>query len=205
MKTVLSLQSQLEFHRSSDSQKGGNMEPNMDHFEVQNPHYTHFETIEWSFGHIFWCIEFRSQKTSTAQITWWTVGNLPRTAVRRGGNQAKQQPPTGSSIRQYPKLACRLRILLNRASCRRPLLRLDGLRLLSRKASTPCRPYPTLLRSYMSDPGRLREYPQTCRIYVLHKVILTYGWWPNLVNTRRAGFEDGKPRILKESIENQQS
>ena len=33
----------------------------------------------------------------------------------------------------------------------------------------------------------------------------TYGWWPNLVNTRRAGFEDGKPRILKESIENQQS
>ena len=35
--------------------------------------------------------------------------------------------------------------------------------------------------------------------------IQTYGWWPNLVNTRRAGFEDGKPRILKESIENQQS
>ena len=33
----------------------------------------------------------------------------------------------------------------------------------------------------------------------------TYGWWPNLVNTRRAGLEDGKARILKESIKNQQS
>ena len=79
------------------------------------------------------------------------------------------RPPTGSSIRQYPKPACRLRIVSNRVSCRRPLLRLDGLRLLSRKASTPCRPYPTLFRPYMSDPGRFREYPETCKIYVLQR------------------------------------
>ena len=37
---AFSLQSQLDFHRSSDSQKGGKMVPRMHSFEVQNPHYT---------------------------------------------------------------------------------------------------------------------------------------------------------------------
>ena len=38
-------------------------------------------------------------------------------------------------------------------------------------------PTPTLsdpIPTYMSDPGRFREYPETCKKYVLHKVILTY-------------------------------
>ena len=51
---------------------------------------------------------------------------------------------------------------------------MDGLHLLSRKASTPCRPYPTLFRPYMSHSGRFQGYPKTCIFYVLQKVILTY-------------------------------
>ena len=38
------------------------MEPKIDRFEVQNPHYTHFETLEWSFGTFFDASNFDLKK-----------------------------------------------------------------------------------------------------------------------------------------------
>ena len=38
------------------------MEPKIDPFEIQNPHYTHFETLERSFGHIFDASNFDLKK-----------------------------------------------------------------------------------------------------------------------------------------------
>ena len=90
------------------------------HFDTQIRHYTHFETLEWAFGCNFWCIELRYQKKQNCRIASWSVVNLSRASVRRGGNYARHRPSTASHIQEYPKPACRPRKLSNMTCCRWP-------------------------------------------------------------------------------------
>ena len=51
---------------------------------------------------------------------------------------------------------------------------MDGLERLSRKASTPRRPYPTINQPYMSQSGQFPRYRKIPKIRIPHKVILTW-------------------------------